>query len=418
MLMFGRATFGAVKKGIVSAAGLAVCAATAHADAMVTYKAGATAHAGAQAQAAAVRVVLPTGRAQVAAVAQAKPKAQHKGAGSVSALAAAAAAATCFFNGAGHAEVLADIRGKAFRRFRMRTQPPAKAQAFGEAESVMYTYAYGKPALARAYALGTTYYVGRGLAVCAASAVATPQMLRGGAGAAVAAASAEAVARVLAAAYGAATAKGSLAGDAAVRKDGVLLFECFGQVLAEARAELLTFRISQSQVLRATATITASASYNRAGRGLAKGTAVATGEALQTKTAAAAEPASVTAAALGAARRDVYAAGAALVVRGGAVARAKLGAKGKGEAKATGQAVHLLGVRFLFYGSAVAIAKAPGWGSRRCVGRGSPAVATATATGFNQINDLTRAPESRTVVVLSHDRTLLVEASARLVQVA
>lgn len=223
---------------------------------------------------------------------------------------------------------------------------------------------------------------------------------------------------VLAAAYGEATATGALAGDAAVRKDGVLLFECFGQVLAEARAELLTFRISQAQVLRGTAKLTASAAYNRAGRGIAKASATASGEALQTKTAAAAEPATVTAAASGAARRDVYGACAAVVVRGAAVGRAKLAAKGKGAARATGLAVHLHGVRFLFYGSAVATAKAPGWASRRCVGRGAPAVGTATATGFNQINDLTRAPESRTVVVLSHDRTLLVEASARLVQVA
>lgn len=418
MLMFGRATFGAVKKGIVSAAGLAVCAATAQADAKVTYMASATVLARAQAHAEAVRVVLPTGRAEATAAAAAKPMASHNGAGQVTALAAATAAATAFYSGAGDAEAYAEIRAKAFRRVRMRMQPPAKSQAIGKAESVLYTYAYGKPALARAFALGTTYYVGRGSAVCTASAVATPQMFRGGAGTAVAAAAAEASATVLAAAYGEATATGLLAGDAAVRKDGVLLFECFGQLLAEARAELLTFRISQAQVLRATAMISAAASYNRAGRGLAKGVAVAIGEALQTKTAAAAEPATVTAVASGAARRDVYAGGAALVVRGAAVARAKLAAKGQGTARASGLAVHLNGVRFLFYGAALATAKAPSWASRRCVGRGYPAVVTATATGFNQINDLTRAPESRTVVVLSHDRTLLVEASARLVQVA
>lgn len=401
----------------------------------------------------AVRVVNAVGVATVTATAAGRARVDANGAGEAQVLVTGRAAPSCRFFGSGEAEAEATSTARIFRRYRMRFQPPARAIARLEGAAWTFVLAQGRNALATALVTGTTYKVGRSIAVGEAAAMAEVRrwLVEKPAAVGVVAAVAEPSAR--ARGYGQAVAVALLSGDAAVIREGVCHFEVFGLGRASASGRLKNVAVFQPIRVNAMASAQAAATQARGVGAQAWATAKATGEGSIVQTATEAVAVGTRASAIAAATHTRTLRGAPAMAmataRGDALQR-PTGAVGAAVADARGESA---AVRSRFAaGAAAAPANVSGVGawntSSRGAATGSSTVAPAqvvllisgdvqcqasgaarptrvrypvavastarcTATGFNQVNDLSRAPLERTVRVQADIRELDVPHETR-----
>lgn len=419
MHLFGRSLLGgALVAGYVTVSGVATCSATATGEAQVHYKGAGLAEVSASAFGEALRDASAQGNAaQAIAQAAAQPVAFYRAAGVAQVSALAQGVAQASFFGEGVAQSDAYTAGRLQRRVRMPFQPPAKAVASAHGEVVSYVLAYGRQAHARARLVGTTYHVGQGIAQATAALFGDAQKQIGGRQFAHAQASAFGTQVYIAGAAGNGMAIAEANADAAVTKGGVRHFELFGTARATAQASLSHVLIYQPQVMRAVAHAYGCAVQIRgfAGKGIA--TAKATGYMDMTYTGQEGEPASVTATASGYGVRHVFAAGMAnCTAQGFGSAMAEFRAAGSAVLAAEAQArtMHLM---LANQPAAEALATTSGRAQRIVIAGGATAQAVAEASGYNQINDLSKAPSSRTVMVAYAGRVSAIEAEPRTIRI-
>lgn len=387
----------------------------------------------------AVRVVQAVGVATGAAAAGGRARVDANGRGEAPAQAEVCAVPSCRFFAAGDAETAATSATRIFRRYRMRFQPPARATARLEGTAWTFIPAQGRKALATALVTGTTYQVGRSIATGKAEAAAEVRRWLADKPAAVGMATAVVEPSARARGYGRAVAVALLSGDAAIIREGVRHFEVFGLGLASASGRLKNVAVFQPIRVNASASAQAAATQARGVGAQARSTAKAAGEGsiVQTATEAVAVGTRASAIAVATHTRTLrgVSAMAAATAQGDALQR-PTGAVGAAQAVADGEAA---AVRSRFTGgAATAPAKVSGvgaWhtsstGNAPCAAAVAPAqvvllVASAAhcrascavrpvrvrypvavpaagygeASGFNQVNDLSRAPLERTVFV-------------------
>lgn len=419
MLLFGRTLLGgALVAGYVAVSGVAVCSASATGDAQVHYKGAGIAKSQASVSAEGLRSAIGQGVAAAAAAqVAAAPVAEFYGAGEAQAGALVQGIAHASFYGAGVAQADAYVDGVLYRRLRMPFQRPAKAYAEGSGEVVSHVLAYGRPAYARARGIGTTYHVGRGVALATATLDGDGQKMIGENQVARAEAIATGTQVYIAGAGGKGEAGAEAFGDAAVTIGGQRHFELFGVALATAKASLSHVVIYQPQTMLATAQAYGDAVQARGFSGRAVATAKAFGYMDMTYTGQEGRPASVTATATGYGVRHAFGAGVAQgSVFGSGNASAALNGAGTAFPSVTARAstVHFLLAR---QPSAQASAAAIGQAQRVLIAEGVTAEAGAEATGYNQVNDLVWAPLSRTALIPYAVRLSAIEAEPRTIRI-
>lgn len=334
---------------------------------------------------------------------------------------------------------------------------PIRAQAFadGTAEAQIWQMGYANPAVGVATGFGTTYHLTYGSATGYATLYAAPRHQKGAHGEAIATCIAENNQRLYqigAAGLGNCVAIGN--GDPAYKRATVRYFEVNGLGDAFATAFAGTVGITQAQTGRCYATASGYAWYTIGGHGLATAFATGVGIGLGMGTAATAAPGDSEASVTGWASVRSNAAGQALAQASGSgaaistqtrvqsaptQAAASLstpsGTKllygvGIAEANAVLQVLHVQRAVLLTPGLAFASLSSPaiqlavypaevhayglteGQGVRMKIGAGNTQ-GIATASGYNEINDLVPAPVERTVTVEVVDRLMIVTAENR-----
>jgi len=416
MLLFGSTLFAGAGAGIVTAAGDASAQALSTAKPTALLLVGGDALAAGQMQADGLRSAVSSGQANVLAMASGQAKAFLYSEGVANCVSLAAGAAHADFYG--NASALGDSSVSAWVRRRMRVYPlPAQAEASGEGEAVSYIYGHGGIATGIARALGTTYAVGFGRAFGEASISSDPTRIIGVRQHADALALATAAGLNLASAQGSGAALADLAGDSSVRRGGILYHEVFGASLAEGFAQLNTVSIYQPQRADAYAALDAWVVQIRGCRGVAMAVADMAGDGLLIHTGVSGAVGGAMAQAGGWCRRWVQAAGAAgaeSIVDGWPSFRPLgVGSPAQAEAQARSSAVAMV----LYGQTARAEALGQATGIRKRSIEPVAVEGEALANGFNQVNDLTKAPIDRTVVLAAQERLLIMAAEIRLMQV-
>lgn len=454
---FGQTLFGGAAAGVITAAGLAACVATGAGTLETQRYASGSAQALAQLQGTARRSVAGYSAGLLStATGAGKAAAQYSKAGLAQAIAQVTGRSRADACGYGQANAYATVQGAPYRQARSY---PYHAAATASAQAEGYIYQFGEPGPARAYATlyGTTYYVGRGSAAAFASLGGSTLKTAGALGHAEAVTNASAYARYVLGALGAGFGEANLLGDAAVTHSDVRYFQGVGLALATAHAVVNTVEVYQAQTALAFATLRGTAQYFIGGAGHGSGIATADVNPLAATTGVTGEAqawAHASASALfcygGAGMAQAYANGSTggdpriihTAVSGNGGAMATLAAVGKrtvtGSAAATAKALVAaqstklavaksaatavaittsgavqLDVRGAYL-TAEAVAQAT---AERTLQAAGVADATADAIGYNQINDLTRAPASRTLLIDSIPRLATVVAESRLITV-
>lgn len=459
MVHIGRTLLGgALVASLVFASGAASGAASASGQCEVIKFVAGQAQAGGEASGYGRRLaaVFPS-TAQTTATVLGAPAVEYQAAGMAATIAEASGRARADFCGYGQAQAAGGMWGAPVRTVRLRP-PAARATATGIAEGYIYELAYGRPALARATAYGTTYVLGYGLGDAIATGEATPLFEAGGAGHAQAGALASGGLHYEARGLGQGNATAAGWADAAVIRNGVREFECAGRADAAASGRLTHLQIYQSQTGRAGATAVAVAVHTVGAAGQASAGALADGQGLVIATGVTGQPANVVA---HASARAQYLAGAA--AHGAATALGKgdgvaiqtraLGAPAMARAEGAGAGVRVVGAGEhnagaradgVEYGNRVThvagrakataaaqsgathlllgpqAATAQAWASaagRRAQLAGGEAMARAEGVGFNQVNDLSPAPDCRTLSVGASPRLLAIAQQPRLITV-
>lgn len=419
MPLFGRSLFGgALAAGFVTLAGAASCTAQATGEAQVFYSAAGVAGCSASVAADALRTAVATGdSAQAVASAHAAPLAEFLLSGSAQASAQTSGSSLASYMASGTAQGEAYISGQLRRRVRMPFQPPAKAYAQGSGAPVSHVLAYGRSAVARASLVGTTYMVGAGVARAYAELSGDGQRLLGEKQVAAAGAWASAQAVFIIGAAGVADARTAATADAALIRNGIRHLDLGGLAQAQANVALSQWVVYQPQVMRAYANASvAAAVHTRGFSGVASAGAQASGYMDMRYTGQVGAPAQVHAYAYGYGVRRVEGEGECTAQAQG-LASPQMAANLAGEARITA-ALALGSVEFhLSAAPAQADAHAAGWVERIRIAAGAPATADASATGANQINDLSRAPRTRTLSVAASSRYMLVPREDRQIAV-
>lgn len=401
--------------------------------------------------AAGVRTRRVSGDAVTRASAEANPTRRLAGDAAVHASASAGAEAARLANtaatGGGHSTAHAYV----LRRFRVRFQPPAVAHGSAFGEGWTFVAADGR-AVGYARAVGTTFHVGQGTANATASLGSSPERITTPSAACTFYSTATGRGAVFATAD--ATPSGHAAGgaDAAIRVEGTLHFEVFGSAQATGSATSTHVAVYQPLWARAAAWGAATATYTYAARGVVFNQALATADCEVRQTGAGTVAIGVQATACGGAWYVLVGAGAAAtesLSTGDALrrtTRVESHAWGSAAIEADSVRTHhgLGGAETLVLAGADSVRIHHGIGSAETsalVGAGSvrtrrpggwarcavsstafcarttrgggAALPDARAVGFNQINDLTFAPNTRTVFVLAVDRGFVLNPQTR-----
>lgn len=288
-MQYGLTQFGRpLAASLVTAAGTAVCAASATANAQKTRVAGGAASVKATVTLAPKRTA--TAHPQpinCTAAATGRGAAQRW---SVSGLAAALAQVSGrsrvdFVAAASVANAYGQVNAQPLRRARAFAR---QAQAFAtlDGQGYIFELAYPSPARATAWGFGTTYQTGHGEALATAALSGQGAWASGGAGRAVVEVIANATWAYTAGGQGVGVVKATAWADAAVRREGIRYFEGFGIAEASANCFLTTLAIYQSQTAHAYAHLVQSSIQIRGARGKGKAYATAIADALTVGTAA------------------------------------------------------------------------------------------------------------------------------------
>jgi hypothetical protein len=165
---------------------------------------------------------------------------------------------------------------------------PRQAQAFAalDGQGYIFELAHPGPARATAWGFGTTYQTGQGEALATSAITGKGAWASGGAGHAVAEVTASADWNFTAGGQGIGAGTATARADAAVRREGIRYFEVIGVAEAAANALITTLAIYQSQTAHAYAHLVQSSIQTRGARGLGKAYATAIADALTVGTGA------------------------------------------------------------------------------------------------------------------------------------
>lgn len=455
-MRFGLSLFGGAVTGLVIAAGASSCAASATGQTSVTRLGAVTLSAQAVAAPADVRRVASVFPSVLTALATAAGAAQvefHPLPTTATGQAVAQTGqATAEYSGYGFANGYAYSQAHAVRMVRLF---PRHAQAFAWAEGTAQTWqvGYANPARAKAIGFGTTYHVGNVRADASAHAYATPAIEIGGKGIGYAYSYAEGTCLYQGGVAGYGQASSYVLADPVVTKNGVVYQEANGFGLSSALGELLTTTVYQSQTARAYAVLVSYPKTQVGGKGRATARALGYGDGLSMATGATLVAGNSAATAVAKAfkqARGKSTAVARALATGDALKR-QTRVTGTGTCRATTQATCLrtrtakstATARALITASNIRtttpklpVLRAVATGSNTysfLEVQGSPVNATAHVTaqafkalvgsgtagliavgeGFNQVNDLVRAPLNRTSTVLAGSRTSSLVSQSR-----
>lgn len=417
MMLFGVTTFGGLVSRVVTVAGLAVGTATATAEPTVLYNGAGQGVAAAVASGDVLRSVTVSGQATGDSLAGGHSVVEFRGLGAAvgEALASGHPQVSYHSYGIGYGEAV--VQAKAFKRTRAGKQPPAIGEAVGYGDTVTYIYGYGKPAVGSAKGLGTTWHVARGLAVGDSFGREAAVRIIGVRHRAVGEALATGYLAYQAGFAGRGISEAFASGDAAVRKNGVLYLSANGYAIGECLAALSHVVVYQPQRGVSDSFALASPTYTLGAKGKAVGESIARGYGVVGQTSAAAVTGTAAAEARAAGIRTTKGAGVATGTamaqatpsthfRGAGVAEASAYSEGVSSRTALVEPVVVMGE-----------AQAIGQGVRTLPLSPVRVIGEALATGFNQVNDLVRAPSERTVLIPSSIRLASIEAELRTIYV-
>lgn len=460
MLRFGQTLFGGfVLKGIVAVSGTALAVASVSGDALVTQFAAVNASAKASAQGKALRTQISRNNpvAQCDATATARPKGNYL----VHGLAAAIATATGkpHYNAVVHIDAhgVATASGKGTKIYK---QYPYHANAFATLQGTGYVFEFATPMPARAYAylVGTTYFVGHVNALAVAHIFGTQVKIAGVKGVGNAVATATGDAHFMIGGAGVALGEAIPIVDSMVLHNGVRYWSGSVRAKAYAKADGINPISYQPQNGYAYGDATGYCLHTHGakghGYGIATGAAAgfdaSTGaetlpalayarvsakpfrsahakanaqakalcstakQAIVKKTNAAAKPAQAKALIQAKAYRTFIAkprAATALTTTNTRGTRTRINS-GLARAFGTLNKPRIQLIIRVDYANAYALTNVEGL---RIAQGEVLAQAIATATGYNQVNDLTPAPEDRTVIVVYVEREYVVPEQPRTV---
>lgn len=459
-MRIGHTLFGGAVAGLVIASGVAVCAASASGHNEVTRYVESNAQAVATASGYVHRVagnypthINATAHAQGVAVVEFKPLPVEI---TASATASGWSTAQYFTYTFGNAN--ASMEGAPVRRVKLFPRQ-ARAAAYAQGDGQSWQLGYAKTAYARAKGFGTTYFVGYGPAHAKATVYGYPALEIGAAGEGFAGSETEARAVFTIGLAGFGHAPSVAISDAAVTRDGLREFEANGVGECSAIAVAGTVGIHQSQTGRAFAHIVAYPKVQTGGKGHAKALAIGEADAIGMSTGAAAVEGETSATATGDAHYQANAISNAaatatasadgLITETGvigkvgyskaiATARCLRTAQSASSAMAYATTNNSGGPRTVSaaqvqakaraatqsgpvgisindnYAFSYAAAKAKATKSQFAE---SHAAAEAQAKGYNQVNDLQRAPERRTHKVAPAVRLTIIGEAQRLIAV-
>lgn len=447
-MRFGLSLFGVAVTGLVIAAGAASCASSATGQNQVTRLGAVATTARAVAAPADVRRVagvLPSALTALAtAVGKSKVEFHPLPTTAKGQALAQTGQASAHYNGYGFANGYSYSQSSSVRFVRFY---PAQAQARAVASASGQSWQLAKPtpAQAKAIGFGTTYYVGSGLATSQAQATAFPKVEVGGAGIGYAYSYAEGTCLYQGGVAGYGQASSRVLADPSIKKNGVVYREANGLGVGTSLANLLTTTVYQSQTAQAYAILVAYPKVAIGGGGKATAKAIGYGDGLAVATGATLVAGNTAATAAGNASKHALAKGtaAAHALATGDALKRQTRVTGTGACRATAQGTGVrictvkstAGVRALITASNVRTVT-PKLPVLRAVATGSntysylevqvsPVIATAHVTaqafkdlvgsgtagliavgeGFNQVNDLVRAPLNRTSTVVAGSRT-------------
>jgi hypothetical protein len=457
-MRFGLSLFGGAVTGLVMVAGAALSAAQASGQNEVTKYGAGSPTAVATAAPADVRRTATAPFSSLSALAQATGAAQveFKPLPVValgSAYAAPGASSVEFF-AYGFGDAKATTAPSAGKRTAKPFPKQAQAKASGTADGETWQLGYAKPAVGTARGFGTTFYVGGGTAPAFAAIQSLPAIQLGAKGHGIATGVADGTCLFTSGGAGLGEAPATGLGDAAITSSGIRYMDANGVGECLATALVQTVQVHQTQTATARATIQAQAKAQIGAKGRATARCTGYGNGLGVSTAAAAIPGTPAASASGRAKKEGKAKStttARATGYGDALVR-QTRVSGTGVARATAQATVLKTLRAsasvvaratvsiwarktMHAGNRIATARATGlrtgvmlevrgkaatsfamasgYGYITVTGGGVGVFTTATATGFNQINDLERAPADRTVIVTAEPRVVIVETEPR-----
>ena len=417
MMHFGITTFAGFATSVVTVAGLAMGSASAFAEPTVFYKGAGLSLVSSEAVGTALRNSFGSGVGQGVALATGNSKGSFYLQGVGLGEAAADAKPTAYLNTQGTALGQALPKGIAFKRSRVYPKIAAAGEAYGDGAAVVYSYGAGVPAIGSAIGIGTTWHVirtavfseaiaigdsirilgARQRAECEGIALASPQYQVGFAGLGVV----EAIAT----------------GDAAVRIDGVLFYAGNGKAFVEGIASLSHVSIYQPQRAVTDSIGLGIARHTHSFKGRAIGSALGIGSGVIGFTGVSGVRGESVAIGRGQGKRTVQGQGVSLGV---STERSYSTSyfKGAGYAQA-GAYAYGNSSKTVFVDNTQALGEAlvTGVGIRMVVADNTLSIGEAFATGFNQINDISKAPPERTLVVDILGRELSVIAEPRTVYV-
>lgn len=324
-------------------------------------------------------------------------------------------ATQCDFVGAATSGALAVAVGRALRSARARGRRASASAQLELPDAEVWLIAVPLRAYPQARVEGTTGYFGRGEVAAGATLVAVPQHIKPGFGSTVCAGAGHGAAHLACFGAGRAANDTRFNADPYFVRNGVKYHDGWASALATAMGHATPYIYSICLSVGRALPAAAAARWIPA---IARVTVRASGSARwQMVVPAAAEPAVLRSEAKGAAAARLAAKGRGQVLAASlasAPGRARRSARGvaRGTAKAqSGAAI------FLIRGLLRAVASLVGRGGRVLLAGGN-AQAAAAVSGFNQVNDLMRAPRERTVTVGTSDRTAAIAGQPRTVVVA
>jgi hypothetical protein len=455
-MRFGLSLFGGAVTGLVIAAGASSCAASATGQNLVTRLGAVTLSAQAVATPADVRRVASVFPSMLTAPATAAGAAQveFKPLPTTAACQAVAQLGNIVLEASGSGVANGYAYTQSFPVRRVRHFPfQAQATAQGEADAETWQVGYAGPAVATATGFGTTYHVGTVLAVSTATAAAAPALQIGGKGFAYGYSEAQAECLYQGGVAGNGLASAVVLADAVVTINGVLYQHANGLGEAYALGDLVTTTVYQSQTGYAVAGAEALPKIEFGGKVLATAFAYGIGDGLSMATGATLVAGDSAALASGSALKRANALGSgnavATAIGDGLKKQTRVAGTGSAQASVQGTCLRTCNAKSTAVASAsvlaenvkttlgklpvitgtatlfntlVAISTSPLSANgqaivsvaaeKTIVGSGA-AEAIATAVGFNQINDLVKAPDSRTSTVRVETRTSTVLYESR-----
>jgi hypothetical protein len=455
-MRFGLSLFGGAVTGLVIAASASSCAATAVGQNLVTRLGTVTVSAQAVATPADVRRVASVFPSVLTALATAAGASQVEfkplpttAAGQATAQSGQMVAE---YNGYVFANGDASSQGRAVRMVR-HFPPQARAYAEGEGNPQTWNLGYASPAEAKAYGFGTTYHVGNVLAVSTAAAAVTPAVQIGGKGYAYAFSDVQAECLYTGGVAGNGLATAGVLADPVVTVNGIKYQQANGLGLASALGELITTTVYQSQTGYAVASAEAYPKTQVGGKVLASAFAYGFGDGVDMATGVTLIEGVTAASATGSPTKQASAKGTGAVVAtatgdglkkltrvsGSGLAQASV--QGTGLRTRNAKSTAVASAQLLVQPEKITIGKLPVisgtatlWNTARTLDLrplsanglsvlsgaavktvvvSGAAEVVATAIGYNQINDLVKAPASRTSTVRVETRTSIVLYESR-----